>query len=66
MALATVTLNDKYTVENGRVYFTGVQALARLLFDQSRRVSHIADQAGLIDAAIGAGPGFGIRIGILL
>ena len=37
MALATVTLNDKYTADDGRVYLTGVQALARMLFDQRRR-----------------------------
>ncbi|NMM26905.1 MAG: indolepyruvate ferredoxin oxidoreductase family protein [Glaciimonas sp.] len=30
MALATVSLEDKYTCEHGRVFLTGVQALARL------------------------------------
>ncbi len=31
-----VTLDDKYTLENGRVFITGVQALLRVLLDQSR------------------------------
>ena len=30
MALAAVTLDDKYVLEQGRVYLTGVQALAVL------------------------------------
>ncbi len=37
MALATVTLDDKYTLERGRVYLTGLQALARLLLMQRMR-----------------------------
>ncbi|MBI3498704.1 MAG: indolepyruvate ferredoxin oxidoreductase family protein, partial [Proteobacteria bacterium] len=30
MALAAVSLDDKYTIESGRIYLTGVQALVRL------------------------------------
>src|SRR5881275_156842 len=37
MALAAVTLDDKYTVEKGRVYLTGTQALVRLPMLQRQR-----------------------------
>ena len=37
MALAAVTLEDKYTLERGRIYLTGVQALARLPMMQRQR-----------------------------
>ncbi|HSK42001.1 MAG TPA: indolepyruvate ferredoxin oxidoreductase family protein [Arenibaculum sp.] len=37
MALAAVTLDDKYTLEQGRVYMTGTQALVRLPMMQRRR-----------------------------
>ncbi|HZC13952.1 MAG TPA: hypothetical protein VE270_08025, partial [Thermoleophilaceae bacterium] len=37
MALAAVTLDDKYTVESGRVFLTGIQALVRLPMMQRRR-----------------------------
>ncbi|MCC6379636.1 MAG: indolepyruvate ferredoxin oxidoreductase family protein [Burkholderiales bacterium] len=37
MALAEVTLDDKYTLESGRVYLTGIQALTRLLIVQRLR-----------------------------
>ena len=30
MALAAVTLDDKYVLDEGRVYLTGTQALVRL------------------------------------
>src|SRR5260370_10698431 len=30
-------LSDKFTLENGRVYLTGIQALVRLPIDQMRR-----------------------------
>ncbi|HET6519086.1 MAG TPA: indolepyruvate ferredoxin oxidoreductase family protein, partial [Geminicoccaceae bacterium] len=36
-ALATVTLDDKYEVETGRVFLTGTQALVRLPMMQRRR-----------------------------
>jgi indolepyruvate ferredoxin oxidoreductase len=34
---ADVTLDDKYALEEGRVFITGIQALLRILIDQSRR-----------------------------
>src|SRR5215469_11037488 len=37
MALAAVTLDDKYTLERGRVYLTGTQALVRLPMMQRQR-----------------------------
>src|SRR3954470_13325843 len=37
MALAAVTLDDKYTAESGRVYLTGTQALVRLPMMQQQR-----------------------------
>jgi len=37
MALAPVTLDDKYTLESGRVFLTGTQALVRLPMMQRRR-----------------------------
>ncbi len=37
MQLATVTLEDKYTLACGRVYLTGLQALTRLLIMQRQR-----------------------------
>ncbi len=37
MALSPVTLDDKYTLERGRVYVSGVQALTRLLILQRQR-----------------------------
>ncbi|MBI3375824.1 MAG: indolepyruvate ferredoxin oxidoreductase family protein [Betaproteobacteria bacterium] len=37
MALATVLLEDKYALESGRVFLTGIQALARLLIMQRQR-----------------------------
>jgi hypothetical protein len=37
MALAAVTLDDKYTLEQGRVYLTGTQALVRLPMIQRQR-----------------------------
>src|ERR1700730_9804476 len=37
MALAAVTLDDKYTAEKGRVYLTGTQALVRLPMLQRQR-----------------------------
>jgi indolepyruvate ferredoxin oxidoreductase len=37
MQLAEVSLDDKYTLEQGRVYVTGIQALTRLLIMQRLR-----------------------------
>ncbi|HEV8258117.1 MAG TPA: hypothetical protein VGR42_14160, partial [Casimicrobiaceae bacterium] len=36
-ALRNITLDDKYELESGRVYLTGVQALVRLLMLQRQR-----------------------------
>ena len=44
-ALRNVTLDDKYELESGRVYLTGVQALVRLLMLQRRHSGQI-DTAG--------------------
>lgn len=35
--MSAVSLNDKYELEEGRIYLTGTQALIRLLFIQRRR-----------------------------
>jgi indolepyruvate ferredoxin oxidoreductase len=46
MALAAVSLDDKYTQESGRVFLTGTQALVRLPMMQRRR-----DQAAGLNTA---------------
>ena len=47
MALAAVTLDDKYTVESGRVFLTGIQALVRLPMMQRRREGVAAGQRAI-------------------
>jgi indolepyruvate ferredoxin oxidoreductase len=47
MRLATVSLDDKYTAESGRIFLTGIQALVRLPMMQRRR----DEAAGLNTAA---------------
>ena len=37
MALAAVSLDDKYTLDSGRVFLTGTQALVRLPMMQRQR-----------------------------
>ena len=37
MTLVTVSLNDKYTKDDGRIYLNGTQALVRLTLMQRRR-----------------------------
>ena len=37
MNAAAITLNDKYTLDSGRIYLTGTQALLRVLMVQRRR-----------------------------
>ena len=37
MTISAVTLDDKYTLESGRVFLTGTQALVRLPMMQRRR-----------------------------
>ena len=44
--LMTVTLDDKYTVLEGSVYLTGIQALVRLAIDQQRRDARDGLQTG--------------------
>ncbi|MGE3503468.1 MAG: indolepyruvate ferredoxin oxidoreductase family protein [Alphaproteobacteria bacterium] len=51
MALAAVTLDDKYVVEQGRVFLTGTQALVRLPMLQKRR----DEKAGLNTAGFISG-----------
>ena len=46
MALAAVSLDDKYTLERGRIYLNGVQALVRLPLMQRQR-----DRARGLDTA---------------
>jgi indolepyruvate ferredoxin oxidoreductase len=46
MTLAAVTLDDKYSLESGRVFLTGTQALVRLPMMQRRR-----DEAAGLDTA---------------
>src|SRR5262249_42977044 len=46
MALAAVSLDDKYTLESGRVFITGTQALVRLPMMQRQR-----DKAAGLDTA---------------
>ena len=46
MALAAVTLDDKYVLESGRIFLTGTQALVRLPMMQRQR-----DQAAGLDTA---------------
>ncbi len=47
-ALAAVTLDDKYTLETGRVYLTGTQALVRLPLLQRQRDVGGGAQHGLL------------------
>ena len=51
MALAAVTLDDKYAIERGRVFLTGTQALLRLPMMQKRR----DERAGLKTAGFISG-----------
>src|SRR5262245_40722992 len=41
-----VTLDEKYTVLDGRVYLTGIQALVRLPLDQQRRDARAGIRTG--------------------
>ena len=51
MRHANVTLDDKYLLESGRVFITGVQALLRVMLDQSR----LDERAGLKTAGFVSG-----------
>ena len=55
MALAAVSLDDKYTLERGRVFLTGSQALARLPMMQRQRDRHAGlDTGGFISGYRGS------------
>lgn len=42
MRHSEVTLDDKYVLEDGRAFITGVQALLRVLLDR-KRLDRLAD-----------------------
>src|SRR3546814_9363251 len=46
MALAEVSLDDKYVLDRGRVFLTGVQALVRLPLIQRRRDLALGQNTG--------------------
>ncbi len=55
MAEAAVTLDDKYTLDKGRVFITGVQALARLpMVQRQRDVLNGLNTAGFISGYRGS------------
>ena len=55
MELAQVTLDDKYTLESGRVYLTGTQALVRLpLMQRQRDLAAGLNTAGFISGYRGS------------
>jgi len=55
MALAAVTLDDKYTLEEGRVFLTGTQALVRIaLIQRDRDLAAGLNTAGFISGYRGS------------
>jgi indolepyruvate ferredoxin oxidoreductase len=55
MALAAVTLDDKYVLERGRIYLTGIQALVRLpLMQRQRDAAAGLNTAGFISGYRGS------------
>src|SRR5947207_15774602 len=55
MALAAVTLDDKYTIDKGRVYVTGTQALVRLpMMQRQRDIAAGLNTAGFISGYRGS------------
>ena len=55
MPLANVTLDDKYTLEQGRIFLTGLQALVRLPMMQRQRDAHAGlNTAGFISGYRGS------------
>ena len=53
--LAAVTLDDKYELDTGRIYLTGIQALVRLPLIQRRRdVAAGLNTAGFISGYRGS------------
>jgi indolepyruvate ferredoxin oxidoreductase len=56
MALAAVTLDDKYILEKGRVYLTGTQALVRLPLLQRQRDAAAGIESGCFIAGYRGSP----------
>jgi indolepyruvate ferredoxin oxidoreductase len=55
MALAAVTLDDKYTLDSGRIYLTGIQALVRLpMMQRQRDVAAGLNTAGFVSGYRGS------------
>ncbi|HYM03153.1 MAG TPA: indolepyruvate ferredoxin oxidoreductase family protein, partial [Stellaceae bacterium] len=55
MTLATVTLDDKYGLDKGRIYLTGIQALVRLpMMQRHRDVADGRNTAGFISGYRGS------------
>jgi indolepyruvate ferredoxin oxidoreductase len=55
MALAAVTLDDKYTLATGRIYLTGIQALVRLpMMQRQRDMAAGINSAGFISGYRGS------------
>ena len=55
MTASNVTLDDKYILEDGRVYLTGIQALVRLSLEQRRRDAALGlDTAGFVSGYRGS------------
>ncbi len=55
MTLANVTLDDKYTLESGKIYITGIQALVRLpLMQRQRDMAAGLNTAGFVSGYRGS------------
>jgi indolepyruvate ferredoxin oxidoreductase len=55
MALAAVSLDDKYTLESGRIYLSGIQALVRLpIMQRQRDLAAAVNTAGFISGYRGS------------
>ena len=55
MALAQITLDDKYTLESGRIFLTGIQALVRLpIMQRQRDASAGLNTAGFVSGYRGS------------
>src|SRR6266852_1143495 len=64
MALAAVTLDDKYVLERGRVYLTGTQALIRLPMVQRQRDAAAGLNTGCFIAGYRGSPLGGLDQGL--
>ena len=55
MALRDVTLSDKYTLDEGRIFITGIQALVRLpMLQRDRDVAAGHNTAGYVSGYRGS------------